>query len=785
MRDTSNSQWPPRRGSGLWRIALWCWLGLTLLVSGCGTGPTTTFRLVVDSFPNSVLITVSPGDNLAQTDGTTEFTRTYDEATPVVLTAPPNDGHNNLFTNWTGCDISSVTDRTCNVTMNGKKGVTANFGAPQILKITKMHTDPFTAGQLNATYSVTVSNVGNGPTSGIVTVTEMAPSGLTLISMDGAGWTCPANGNSNQCTRSDALNGGISYPAITVTVNVATIVPSSLMNQVSVSGGGSAPASASDPTNISDFTVSAAPAGSPDVVQGASTAVTVTAAALNGFSGTVSFDRTQVTFVPTGPTAISFTPTFITLPGATQTTLLVQTFATTPTGSLTITIPATEGSVSHSATATLNVIAAGPQSTILAPGSHPSMDILGDTIVAEEDLTTTPFFTSDAAVFVKDSAGQWTLATRLINPSDNIVASVAISGDGKTVVVGSCKLSNCTGASTGNHAGEAFVYAMPAGGWSAATGNPTATLTASDGVAGDRIGYSVSIDQLGATVAVGAPKGVSTGSPQLGSVYVFAKPLSGVWADAPETAKLTVSGPPPSFNNLGISVSLDSAGDTIAVGATNLNNNFGNSGTVFVFKEPSPSGGWTTATTANAALTASDGVPVDALGYAVSISGDGRTIVAGAPENPFDPTMTPTSGPGAAYVFVRQGTDWISRPSDAKLTALDRQRGDSLGAAVSVSDDGFKIVVGAPVDPVTHTNGSGAAYEFVRPGSGWAGSHTETSRFSPFTGQDQNTNNVTPTSTNGQFGGGVAISGNAGTIAVSGNATVAGTSGVSSVIYLF
>jgi hypothetical protein len=94
---------------------------------------------------------------------------------------------------------------------------------------------------------MTVSNTaGAGPTSGLVTVTETAPSGLSLVSMAGKGWTCAAN----TCTRSDALAAGSSYPAITVTVNVAANATSSQVNAVSVSGGGSGSANTTDPTTI-------------------------------------------------------------------------------------------------------------------------------------------------------------------------------------------------------------------------------------------------------------------------------------------------------------------------------------------------------------------------------------------------------------------------------------------------------------------------------------------------------------------------------------------------------
>jgi uncharacterized repeat protein (TIGR01451 family) len=120
-------------------------------------------------------------------------------------------------------------------------------GTPR-LKITKTHTGNFTKGQINAMYTVKVSNPASstGPTAGKVTVTDTIPTGLTLVSMAGTGWTCSAN----SCHRSDALAAGKNYPAITVTVDVASNAPQTLTNTVSVSGGNSPAASAGNPTTI-------------------------------------------------------------------------------------------------------------------------------------------------------------------------------------------------------------------------------------------------------------------------------------------------------------------------------------------------------------------------------------------------------------------------------------------------------------------------------------------------------------------------------------------------------
>ncbi len=118
-----------------------------------------------------------------------------------------------------------------------------------VLTISKTHTGIFTPGQSGAAYTVTVGNASAAyPTSGQVTVTETVPTGMALVSMAGAGWTCPSGGST--CARTDALNPGSSYPAVTVTVNLASDAPSQVTNQVTVSGGGSATATASDATAI-------------------------------------------------------------------------------------------------------------------------------------------------------------------------------------------------------------------------------------------------------------------------------------------------------------------------------------------------------------------------------------------------------------------------------------------------------------------------------------------------------------------------------------------------------
>lgn len=128
--------------------------------------------------------------------------------------------------------------------------------APPTLSISSSHTGDFTQGQQNGIYLLAVSNAANaGATAGQVTVTDTLPSGLTLLSMSGEGWTCSLS----TCTRSDALFGGGSYPPITVMVSVASNATSPLVNQASVSGGGSTSAMTNDPTVVQAVTSQTCP----------------------------------------------------------------------------------------------------------------------------------------------------------------------------------------------------------------------------------------------------------------------------------------------------------------------------------------------------------------------------------------------------------------------------------------------------------------------------------------------------------------------------------------------
>ena len=163
------------------------------------------------------------------------------------ITITQGSGSGNGTVSFTFTANPGSAQRSGNITLADKTYTLTQSPPSPALSITKTHSGNFSRSQQNATYAVTVSNAaGASPTTGTVTVTETIPSGLSLALMAGSGWSC----SGNSCSRSDALNGGSSYPAITVTVNVSASASSPQTNQVWVSGGGSAAAMTSDVTTI-------------------------------------------------------------------------------------------------------------------------------------------------------------------------------------------------------------------------------------------------------------------------------------------------------------------------------------------------------------------------------------------------------------------------------------------------------------------------------------------------------------------------------------------------------
>jgi hypothetical protein len=109
-------------------------------------------------------------------------------------------------------------------------------------------------------------------------------------------------------------------------------------------------------------------------------------------------------------------------------------------------------------------------------------------------------------------------------------------------------------------------------------------------------------------------------------------------------------------------------------------------------------------------VTASDSGASDAFSTSIAIDAD--TALVGAPGIGLNGV---TEIPGAAYVFVRSGAQWVEQQ---KLVAPDGAIDDHFGEKVALSGD--IAVVSAPGKPFDANENQGAVYVFVRTGTIWA-----------------------------------------------------------------
>jgi hypothetical protein len=233
--------------------------------------------------------------------------------------------------------------------------------------------------------------------------------------------------------------------------------------------------------------------------------------------------------------------------------------------------------------------------------------------------------------------------------------------------------------------------------------------------------FGLAVAVSGNTIVVGAPNHTSL---LPGLAYVFVKPLTGWSGNLFESARLIPS-VRDTADHFGSSVGID--GDTVVVGArgTDVGANE-NQGAAWVFTKPGA--GWSGTLNENATLIAADGAAEDQFGSSAAISGD--TVVVGAPldDHPFGIFTIPDGG--SAYVFVKPGAGWAGALNQsAKLRASDgfsASFGAQFGHSVGVSGD--TVVAGAPFQNVGVDADEGAAYVFVKPVSGWAGSLTQNAK---------------------------------------------------------
>jgi hypothetical protein len=301
---------------------------------------------------------------------------------------------------------------------------------------------------------------------------------------------------------------------------------------------------------------------------------------------------------------------------------------------------------------------------------------------------------------------------------------VATSKDGLTAVVG---------ADRAGGGGAIYLLSRASGRWV-----QTAEIPAPGGAQYIGFGAAVGMSADGSTIVVGAPDyGV-------GLAFVF----DDVGGTCTETAELSHTGGAWG-DGFGSSVAISSDGSTVVVGAPE-NSSPEYRGAAYVYSRDH--GNWPQV----AELTASDGGEDDFFGGPVVVSGDGSTVVVGAPskdeyvgavyvfgagpggwaqtaeisspyqgEEAFGSGIAMSStggllaistpeydaGQGIVDLYSDDGGTWTDT---GQITVAGKPDYSYLGATMAISDRGSVLVLGA-----THLERQGGAYIFVKHDGVW------------------------------------------------------------------
>jgi hypothetical protein len=298
-----------------------------------------------------------------------------------------------------------------------------------------------------------------------------------------------------------------------------------------------------------------------------------------------------------------------------------------------------------------------------------------------------------AWVFTR-SEGVWTQQGKLVGSTGeqggglwSQGASVALSADGNTVIVGGPSDNAATGA--------AWVFTRSNGVW----------MQQGDKLVGtgpSRVGEQAAPPGQGISVALSGDGNTAVvGGWRAEAAWVFTR-HGGVWKQHARLAGAGVVG----SARQGMSVALSADGNTAIVGGWADNSR---AGAAWVFTRRGDA--WKQ----QAKLVGAGAVGHASQGTSVALSADGNTAIVGGPtDSPWDRSVPFGLGPaGAAWVFTR--TDGVWTQQGNKLVSTRDAGSARHGMSVALSGDGNTAIVGGVADD----RGVGAASVFARRGGHW------------------------------------------------------------------
>jgi hypothetical protein len=267
--------------------------------------------------------------------------------------------------------------------------------------------------------------------------------------------------------------------------------------------------------------------------------------------------------------------------------------------------------------------------------------------------------------------------------------SVAISGDGKRLAVGS--IGDDTG---GNNAGKVEVFELRDPDWV-----QIGFFLGEN--AGDVLGVSVSLSKDGRLLSAGAPYHAANGVIQSGSVYFWEDigfDLDPRW----EKSRARISGSTKN-GRFGWSVAVDETAARVIIGAP-MDEVLDKPGYAFVYQFTGIRDEWIPL---GQDITLDEGF--DRFGYSVSMNGAGTRLAIGA----FNSTTEFGDNSGRVAMYELRGRTW--QPLGQSLIGINPD--DSFGFSVDMASDGNYVAIGSPTHKSDTGRGTVNVFQYFGNGS--------------------------------------------------------------------
>ena len=224
---------------------------------------------------------------------------------------------------------------------------------------------------------------------------------------------------------------------------------------------------------------------------------------------------------------------------------------------------------------------------------------------------------------------------------------------------------------------------------------------------GDRFGHSLELSKDGLVLVVGAPnKNIGSGI----STYTGAG-LSYVFSNQSNdwVEIIKISGKDSKANDaFGSSVSLSRNGYVIGIGATGVDiGSSSNLGSIYLFSGTEFSSNWQQ----NIKLTGNNSLTEDKFGYTIKVSSDGNIIFASSINN--------STGAGHVYVFTGDMYNQFNYKQKQRLRSSDLISGDNFGYSLSCNDNASLLAISSPFSSYPNLNNAGSVYIFTGNNFNW------------------------------------------------------------------